>query len=195
VYGATFVVGYCFYWLAITESYLAVLAILRRGRRSLPPVIPKSYEPALFRVLGGVGIVLTIAAVMLILADYSKAGGYVFETRNRFPLKIHFGYFLAAFLGVWMVLEWVQVRLGRLSLLRTLLHRRFAPIAAIVIASLVCSLFWETVNASHHFWKYTNWPFPHWQLLHIPVMIFLIWPVQYVVFLSLGLLLGRDLWA
>lgn len=193
VYGATFVVGYCFYWLAIAESYLVVLAILRR-RRLLPPITPKSYEPALFRMIGGVGIVVTIAAVMLILMDYSKAGGYVFEIRRRFPVKIHFGYFLAAFIGVWMILEWIQVRLGKLSLIRTLLHGRFAPLVAILIASLVCSLFWETVNASHHFWKYTNWPIADWQLLHVPIVIFLTWPVQYVVFLSLGFLLGRDLW-
>jgi hypothetical protein len=102
--------------------------------------------------------------------------------------------FWRRFIGVWLTLEWVQFALGRLSLLKTVLNRRFLPLCALAIASAVTSVFWETVNSAHHFWSYTNWPLPKWQLMHIPLTVLLTWPLQYGVFLSLGFLVGRDIW-
>ncbi|MGH9582349.1 MAG: hypothetical protein ACRD4O_05390 [Bryobacteraceae bacterium] len=194
-YGSTFVIGFCAYWLAIVESYVLVRAILQRSLRWASPLIERrTYEAALFQAFGMAGIALIVAAIVLIVTDYRRAGGYVFEIRKQLPVRIHFGYFLAAFIGVWLALEWVQFARGRLSLLKTVLNRRFLPLCALVVASAVSSLFWETVNSAHHFWIYTNWPLPQWQLMHIPVTVLLTWPLQYVVFLSLGFLLGREIW-
>ncbi len=195
VYGSTFVIGFCAYWLATAESYLAVRAILGRWSRPARPITPPSYEAVLFRALGTIGVALVLAGIVLLLSDYQASGGYVFETQKPLPVKNHFGYFLTAFVGIWLVLEWLQFARRRLSLLRTLLNGRRLPLCALLIASAVSALFWETVNAAHHFWIYTNWPLPQWQLMTIPVTVLLTWPLQYVVFLSLGFLLGRDFWA
>lgn len=195
VYAITFVIGFCAYWLATAESYLAVRAILGRGRRVPPAIAVQSYQPVLFRALGIAGAVLVLSGVALLLRDYRSIGGYVFDTQNALHLKNHFGYFLIAFLGVWLLLEWIQFARGRLSLLRSILNGNRIPLYALLLASTVFALFWETVNAANHFWVYTNWPLPHWQIMSIPVTVLLTWPLQYVVFLSLGFLLGRDLWA
>lgn len=194
-YGGAFIVGFCAYWLATAESYLAVKAILGRWWRTMPmPAAPLKNEAWLFRILGIFGAVLTATGIGLLLGDYASTGGYVFEIRRRLPVRIHFGYFLMTFVGVWLLLEWIQVSRHRMSLLKTVLHGRWLPLCALLIASAVTSLFWETVNAAHHFWVYTNWPWPQWQIMTIPVTVLLTWPFQYVIFLSLGFLLEGDIW-
>jgi hypothetical protein len=196
IYASTFVIGFCAYWLAAAESYLAVKAILCRClHTAAPAAAPRSYPMALFRMIGVTGLALTVTGIVLLLDDYRRSGGYVFEIRRALPVKAHFGYCLMAFAGVWLMLEWVQSALGGLSLLKTLLDGNCRPLFALLIASAAFGVFWETVNAAHHFWIYTNWPLPQWQFMNIPVMVLVLWPLQYLVFLSLGFLLGRDLWS
>lgn len=194
IYAVTFVAGFCAYWLATVESYTVTLAILRRVRRWKSVLQPRSYEPVLSRALGIAGIALTVVSVALIVLHYRQVGGYVFEVQRPLPLHAPFGYFLTAFAGVWLMLEWVQSALGYQSLIKALLGGRILPLVSLSIASVAFSLFWEGVNAGCRFWTYTNWPLPEWQLFHVPLAVFLTWPFQYVVFLSLGFLLGCDLW-
>jgi hypothetical protein len=194
VYGSTFVVGFCAYWLAVVESYAAVKAVLKcvfGAPANQRDKISDSVS-ALFRTFGLAGAALIVAGVLLLLRDYSAQGGYVFEIRRAAPVRLHFEWFLLAFLGCWLVLEWAQHRAGRLSLIQTLLDRNLLPLCSLLIASALFSIFMETVNASHHFWTYTNWPRPDWQLWGVPVTVLLTWPLQYVVFLSLAWLLGQD---
>lgn len=195
VYGSTFIVGFCAYWLATAESYLAVRAVLRRyvGTEQIVTT-PRRYESPLFRALGALGTALILAGLFLLLSDYHQNGGYQFEIRKAVPFRVHFTYFLILFVGIWLMLEWVQVARGGSSLLRAIFHGRWQPLCAIVLAAIGFGAFWETVNASHHFWVYTNWPLSQWRLLSVPGIVLLTWPLQYVVFLSLGFVVGRDLW-
>ncbi len=194
-YGSTFIIGFAAYWLAISESYVFVRAILNWIHRERPVRhTPRIHQAALFRAFGVAGIALTATAILRMWKEYRMAGGYVFEIRQRVPVHIHFAYFLMAFIGVWLTLEWIQVARGKLSLLKTIMNGRLMPLLALLISSSVFSIFWETVNAAHHFWVYTNWPLPQWQLAHVPITVLLTWPLQYVVFLSLSFLLGLDLW-
>lgn len=194
VYAVTFIAGFCAYWLATVESYTVALAILRRGHAPTLPRPRRSFEPVLFRVLGIAGIILTIASIVLIAIHYRQAGGYVFDIQKPISVRMPFGYFIGAFTGVWLFLEWFQSRAGRQSLIKALLDGRIQPLLALLIASAVSALFWESVNAGCQFWAYANWPLQGWQLFHVPITVFFTWPIQYVVFLSLGFLLERDLW-
>lgn len=196
VYGGTFVVGFCAYWLATAESYLAVRAILRRcAGKERVATTPRRYETWLFRALGALGAALILAGVFLLLSDYQHNGGYQFEIRKAVPVRVHFRYFQILFIGIWLALEWVQVARGGASLLKTIFYGCWQPLCALVLAAIGFGAFWETVNASHHFWIYTNWPLCQWRLLSVPGVVLLTWPLQYVVFLSLGFVVGRDLWS
>lgn len=195
VYGSTFVVGFCAYWLATAESYLAVRAVLRLWTGNARGAITaRPYETLLFRALGALGVVLIVAAIFLLLSGYQYSGGYRFEIREAVPVKAHFRYFLILFIGIWLALEWLQVARGGSSLLRAILHGCWQPLCALVLAAVGFGVFWETVNASHHFWIYTNWPLSRWEILSVPGVVLLTWPLQYVVFLSLGFVVGRDFW-
>lgn len=164
-YGGAFIIGFAAYWLAISESYVFVRAILNWVHRERPVRrTPRIHDAALFRSFGAAGIALTTWAILRIWKEYRMAGGYVFQIRQRVSIHIHFDYFLMAFIGVWLTLEWVQVARGKLSLLRTILNGRLIPVLALLISSTVFSIFWETVNSAHHFWVYTNWPLSQWRL-------------------------------
>lgn len=195
VYAGTFVIGFCAYWLATAETYLAVKAVLNRWSRNRPPAVaPRLCSRPVFRALGIAGLALTAGGILLLLADYRQTGGYVFEIQEPLRMKIHFGYFLMSFIGIWFILEWAQFARGRLSLLKAISSGDRQPLYALLIASAIFGFFWETVNAAHHFWVYTNWPLSQWQVMGVPVTVLLTWPLQYVVFLSLGFLLERDCW-
>lgn len=195
LYASTFVVGFCAYWLATAESYLAVKAIFMRHRAAPARMQYRPGEVRLFAIFGTAGAILAISGVVLLVRAYQRAGGYIFDTRKPAVVENHFVYFLITFAGVWLVLEWIQFVKGYATLLKSILHGRWIPLSSLLVASCVFALFWETVNAAHHFWIYTNWPLPQWHIMTIPVTVLLTWPLQYVVFLSLGFLLGFDLWA
>ena len=194
VYATTFVIGFSAYWLATAETYLAAKAVLCR-RQSLPLRAMKirRYEPLFLRVLGIAGAALSLTGTVLLWNGYSQTG-YIFEIQKTFPIKTSFGYFVVAFIGIWFTLEWIQFARGRLSLLQAIVRGHRRPAYALLISSGLSGLFWETVNAGHHFWIYTNWPFPQWRVAGIPVVVLLSWPLQYIVFLSLGFLVGYEMW-
>lgn len=133
LYGSTFVIGFCAYWLAIVESYLAVKAIFSRRYAPVPSTKPPRYQVVLFRAIGCAGLMLASIGILELLREYRKIGGYVFEIRRPIVVKNHFSYFLIAFSGIWLVLEWAQFALGRLSLLKTILDERRLPLCALLV--------------------------------------------------------------
>ncbi len=73
--------------------------------------------------------------------------------------------------------------------------RDWVPLCAIVTAGWTTGFFMETANAAHHFWVYTNWPLPHMTVCRVPLIVLMLWPIQYVVFLSIfGAFTGTGAW-
>jgi hypothetical protein len=56
----------------------------------------------------------------------------------------------------------------------------------------------ESQNIPVGLWVYTNWPLPGANILGLPLLIFLCWPLHYIAFLSLFRALSdresRELW-
>ncbi len=50
----------------------------------------------------------------------------------------------------------------------------------------------ETVNTTHGFWVYINWPYQNIRFLGLPVTMLLAWPLHYLGFLSLFRSLSDD---
>ncbi len=189
-YALSFIPGFMAYWIVIVESYLAVRAVVRRFRRPLKrePRVNKMF----FRAAGIAGLALTAAGIVLLLDSYPA--GYGFETRARCALDRPFLHFAITAMGVWLMLEYAQWACGRESLLMRLSAGDAAPLWSLLLASLIFSFFWESVNAQHHFWIYSNWPWERRTILGAPVAVIAAWPIQYLIFLSLGFLTPRELW-
>ncbi len=196
LYGWTFVLGFCAYWLAIVETYLVARSLLgaRRRRR-------QARARRLSRAAGAVGAVLLVGSICFALAGYERAGGYVFSiapgARSGRPAPhAPFLCVLAAFAGCWTILEWAHSRRGGVTFMSSVLAGDRLPLCAVLAASATTSLWMETVNARGHFWAYTNWPLQDVTVAGAPVLALALWPVQYILFVSLyGMVTGDDVWA
>lgn len=186
LYGACFVVGFCAYWLLLAETYFLARSMLR-------PLFPcravcAATRPKRFAGLLGFG--LGTSGLVLAIRDYAGAGGYQFRLTAPAPAHSSFPSFLALLAGAWLILEFITGRRRRLSLLQTVRQRNFLPLCAILTAGWIFGFLMETANAADHFWRYTNWPLPQAGICGVPVMVLLLWPAQYVIFLSLFCVLG-----
>jgi hypothetical protein len=185
-----FIPGFAVYWVVVTESYLATKTILDYFKRGVT-VIGRSYayEPHLFSCFGILGIGLVIFAGLSILGDF---------THQSLPLvrddsirvisavfSINFRDVLLLFLGSWLVLEFLEFFRKRASLIRDILHGYYVPLIAIVLGSTALSFLMELQNSPGGIWRYTNWPLMSYTFLGLPVVVWLVWPLQYITFLSL----------
>lgn len=190
LYAATFVLGFSAYWLLLAESYFLARAIVRRGLRVRPPAGNRSGGPLAPSLTG---VSLTLAGLLLAVHDYRAAGGYRFAVSHRTGIHIHFSCFLLLFVGVWLLLEGLERRRSRASLLTAIGRKDWAPAIAVLAAGWAFGFFMETTNAGQHFWVYTNWPLEQFTIAGVPAMVLLAWPLQYVVFLSVSAAIGGDL--
>lgn len=187
VYAGTFVIGFCAYWLLLAETYFVAKALLRRASAAPGAVSRRAFHSIGTALSGGS---LAVAGLALAAFDYRAAGGYRFAITRRVPVHVHFACFLLLFTGVWLLLEAVQQRQGKASLLDAMARRDWIPAAALLSAGWFFGFLMETTNAGQHFWVYTNWPWEKLSLCSVPLAVLLAWPLQYVVFLSVFSVLG-----
>jgi len=191
------------YWFLICESYLgtkAVIDYLRKGKK----IVTKSFkhEKVIFNLLGVVGICLILVTIFLIIQDYSLQGNILFSFENINSKTSNYvcpyGFIMLLFVSFWMVLEFVQHKLKKNSLIKDLIHGHFTPLISILISSFLLSIVLEALNLTHYLWEYVNWPFEGITFLGLPVMMFLAWPIHYILFLSLWRTLtnkqSEDVW-
>jgi hypothetical protein len=184
LYVSTFVLGFCAYWLLLTETFLLGRALLRVLARSLRRQAPPPWIARALRGSALCGGVLTISGLALAARGYDSAGGYYFEISLPSKPHVPFACFPLIFVGAWLILEFLQHRRGRDSLLSSILRGEWITLASVLLPAWIFGLFMETVNTAGHFWRYTNWPLQPYTVLGVPVVVLLLWPLQYVVFLS-----------
>lgn len=203
-YWPALVPSFALYWVVITETYMAAKALLdrliRRGGREKPgPISYHSFEPYLYGWLGVLGAGLFVFGTVRAFFEYVLNGGFIFDpyTESGFAPPLRF--ILLACFGLWMLFEALQYMRQAPSLLRSLLHGYFVPVLAVIMASAVTSLIWESQNAVVDYWVYTHLPWPDLRLLGVQLSVFLVWPTHYLVYLSLPIVMvpswGRALFA
>lgn len=184
-YAFIFIPGFSAYLLMIAESYLATKALfdyLRRGRKTITSY--KSFEYKLYKPLGLTGILLIVFSLIMIIANYAKNGGYIFNINQATNIKVGFVYILTIFVGIWFMLESVEFIRKKTSLLKDIFHSYFTPALAILTSSLVLAIIMETQNIPKGFWVYTNWPLDHIKFLGLPITMLMAWPLHYIAILS-----------
>ena len=189
-YALIFIPGFAAYWLTIAESYLAAKTLLdyaHKGTRS----ITKSYrfERAFYSVIGILGVLFAVGAILLLLSDYVGQPLSLFTPENVYSsaisFRVAFSEILLLFLGTWFIFEWIEFSRKKTSLLKDIVHQYYTPLLAIIIGSFVNSIFMEAQNIPSGLWRYTNWPLEYLAIFGVPIIALLVWPLHYVTFLSL----------
>jgi len=189
-YAAIFIPGFAAYWLAICESYLAVKVLLDKitpGKRRVGKL--HRYERWFYSTLGMCGVIFSLLATLLLLIDFFQQSLPLFvpdDVRVSAPsFQVAFTEVMLLFLGIWFFLEWLEYYRKKTSLIKDIVHHYYTPLIAIVLGSMITSVFMELQNVPAGLWRYTNWPLSDFAVLDMPILIFIIWPLHYITFLSL----------
>ena len=190
LYLAVFITGFAMYWLMVIESYLAIKMIidyLHKGKQIIRR--PFVFEARLYKFLGIFGLVITILTLIFIFIDYQNSNLVLFSKRDLIGItanyKVNVPYFLLLFTGLWFILEFIEYSRKKTSLLKDIIHSYFSPIGAILIGSFILAVIMETENVPLGYWIYTNVPLAEIKFIGLPILLFIGWPLHYILFLSL----------
>lgn len=189
-YWPSLVPSFILYWVLIVESYMAAKAVLdrliRRGGQAEQPVRHSDFESYLFGVFGMVGAGLLMYGLVAALFGYAVHGGYYFNALSAGEYAPALRYILYCCAGLWLLGEAVLYARQATSLVHATLRGYVVPLLAILLASTVLSLVWESQNAVVDYWVYTRWPWPDMKVLDVQVSVLLTWPVHYLPFTMLA---------
>jgi hypothetical protein len=92
---------------------------------------------------------------------------------------------LLLWISLFFLMEYACFILKRETLTRDLVRGNMLPFFSICIASVVCIILVEFFNAPLQVWTFTNWPYDSMRLLGVPLVAFILWPMQYLLLLPL----------
>src|SRR3989338_97884 len=125
-YLASFVPGFAVYWLFITESYLATKAVtdyIIDGKKIVTKYF--DYESWLYPALAIIGLILILFSGIFIYNNFMEQTSPLFSARDIFSLTSNyitpFRYLVLISLGLWFILEYIEYREKRTSLLKDIL--------------------------------------------------------------------------
>ena len=189
-YATMILPAFTLYWLAIAESYLGLKTLVdyfTKGRHVIYK--PLKIEKYLYPVLCAAGIIMIFWSVFIISEDYRGQVMPYFITTEVFDISGSYApparVVIFIFTGLWFILEYIEYRRKRGSLIEDIVHQYFAPLIAIFLGVVVTGSIVEFHNIPVEGWIFTNMPYPEINFLGLPASVFLFWLLHYLVFLSL----------
>lgn len=201
-YALVFVPGFAFYFFTLVEAYLACKVLIDRlvpGHKFITK--RKKVENKIFWALFYLGLIFGVIGTFILALGYAELGAYVFSVNTFIDLND-----LNVLLGVGLlfgsavlILEFILYLSAKQSFVLTLIHGYFNPTLAIILASVVLIIFMEGQNMLLLFWEYKNVLFEDIQLLSLPILGVIAWPIHYVFLINLFRLIlkpeGRHFYA
>jgi hypothetical protein len=88
-------------------------------------------------------------------------------------------------LSVFFIVEYLCFRLKRETLTRDVIRGNFVPIYSIIASSIICVALVELYNTPFQAWTFINWPLDTLRFFKIPLIAYLLWPMQFLLLLPL----------
>ena len=163
-YGLPFVMYY--------SAYRVFSVIIRREFREFgTKLVSKKTESRFFGFVVYIGLVCILIPVLLI------------PFLDSISSMLRGLLFAFTMLGMWFILEGIEYRQHKRSLLKDILEGYWNPIAALVIAAFITGFSWELLNTIDWSWKYHNLPFST-NIFGVPVGVIIGWIPLFVIYLS-----------
>ena len=165
--------GYGFPILMYYSAYRVVLHLVRNkfgkfGKK----LVSRNEETLFFSVLSYVGIACTL--VPLLIIPY-------LDLLDPVPRGMLFGLTLV---GIWFLLESIEYKQHKRSLIKDVFEGYWNPAVAIVIAAIMTGISWELFNTVDFAWKYQNLPFNDTTVLGVPIAVIIGWIPLLIIYLS-----------
>lgn len=200
LYYVLFIPGFAVYFSAVTFSYWAAKAFfddLFKGKTK----VTKSYkfEKWLYRIF----LVIALAGLAFLayrITTITNWGqSFSFNVTSIRPPYIDFMDVFIAFLVIFLGGEYLEYKTHKSSFIKDTIHGYFTPLIAILFSATTLALYMEIQNIPLNLWIYINIPLQNIQILGLPILLFLGWPLHYVGFLSIYRIIGanltREIWA
>ncbi len=91
----------------------------------------------------------------------------------------------AIWFGMFFLFEFLCYKQKKETLTRDIIRHNFIPLIAIILSSLSVIILIEWFNTPFQVWVFDNWGNNQFNFLSIPIVAYLIWPIQYLVLLPL----------
>lgn len=175
-----------FYFFLLYENYLAIIIIIDKFKkfRGKEYRYSTNYK-RLFALLGFFGVSIFIFTVSQRLSAYASPKNLLDMFNTYWYSNNNIVTLLLVFFSAWMIFEYLEYKRGEESFLLHLLKGDLVPFFAIIIGSLITSIIMEFFNLPILIWKYTNIPNGDILFLGIPLVVIILWPFQYLFFISL----------
>jgi len=174
---------YILYTLVLFELYELIKHLL--GHHRLMMKVPEHMYDKIMAAELAIGILFSIIWVTYSLSNMAKFSMPFWEISrdSNIPVPWWFG-FLFAF-SVFFVFDYLAYKRGKPTFTSDLLKGDLRPALSITIANIGAILLMEMVNAPFQLWVYSNWYLQDVKLFTLPIFVILLWPTQFLAFLSL----------
>lgn len=184
-------VVYTFYLL---ETYFGIKALVTTFSKRTNQKFKTLFHLTKVRLLLKISTLCFVISTFILFSSISSSSIQEFLSVDFAPqnedMKVFILVFLCA-LFLSLALECLLYQSGTPSLLSYSASGNLIPLFSILIAAILSALFYEGFNAPAGFWRYSNIPFSGLSLFNVPLLVFLGWPFQYPICLSLYAIFGR----
>lgn len=171
---------YTFYLL---ETFLGTKAVLEHWFLNRRPRVSFKGLRGTFEIIGligATGVAAVTTAFFLAVPKFANSSD--FFSINR-PVSLEFNVFVYLALGsvfFWLFLEYVEFKRHETSLLYEVIKGNPYPLLSVFVAAWISGIIYEVFNLPGGLWRYANWPLTGAQLLGVPIIIILAWPLHYL---------------
>lgn len=183
---------YAFYLLEVFLGSKAVLEHLFRKRWHKDSLKGVGW---LYTVAGLLGVLVVSIATSIIITNLPPNGlsqALQINTLRQGSPDIWYWYF-SVFIGIWLVLEYLEYKRHETSLLYEMYKKNYWPLLALLLGGIFSALLYETFNAPGGLWRYAyqNAPWPESHLFGFPLIVYIAWPFHLLPVISLYRLLYK----
>ncbi|MBI4099783.1 hypothetical protein HY440_02130 [Candidatus Microgenomates bacterium] len=176
--------GFIGYWLTIVISYDAAKEVLDEVVGEKDVTRDFRFEKTVYKIFLVLGIAGTAISLHKIGLNTNFLQNFTFNVTTFKPPYLEFSYVLLLTFSLLFVFEFVEYYRHRTSLIKDVIHGYWNPLVAIVLISVVLGIYMEGQNLPIRLWVYVNWPWQEVKIFGLPILVLVVWPLQYVLFLS-----------
>lgn len=131
------------------------------------------------------GVFGVIAGFYYYYNFYQKFNVKWYQVNQDINQSINLGMVIFFWLSIFFILEFICYKLSRETLTRDLIRGDYIPLISIIFSSVICIILVEFVNSPFQLWTFTHWPINNIRLMNIPIVAYMVWPMQYLILLPL----------
>ena len=177
---------YLFYSLVLFILYKNFKQILNRyvhgGRLSIINHVVYKVTMNILFVVGIIGVYLSTSFG---LSNASTFNFPVYSTSEVSTQTIPIWFVLVILPSLYFIIEYACYLEKKETFVFDIIRKDFIPLIAILLANFTGIFLIEIINVPVQIWMFTNWPLSEVKFLTLPLLVWIAWPLQFLLMLSL----------